>query len=114
MDHVELGGRVLACEGKDRELATRVILEEVRDVEDTVMKDHPAVGLVVVARNLVQAELGRRRRRRRGSTTAVATGRGLSAAGLVSSRELHEGGGHSLAHHVLRCVLASNATEDDA
>ena len=59
VDHVELGGRVLACEGKDGELTARVVLEEVRDVEDTVVQDHPAIGLVVVGRNLRQTSIGR-------------------------------------------------------
>ena len=59
MDHVELCGRVLAGEGNDRELTARMILEEVRDVEDTVVQDHPAIGLVVVGRNLRQTSIGR-------------------------------------------------------
>jgi hypothetical protein len=48
MDHVEFGGGILAREGDDREHTTRVILEEVGDVEDPVVKDNPAVFLVVV------------------------------------------------------------------
>ena len=52
MDHVELGGGVLAREGEDRELAARMVLEEVRDVEHAVVEHDPAVGLGAVARNL--------------------------------------------------------------
>ena len=48
MDHVEFGGGILAREGDDREHTTRVILEEVGDVKDPVVKDNPAVFLVVV------------------------------------------------------------------
>mmetsp|Transcript_54684 Transcript_54684/g.171694 ORF Transcript_54684/g.171694 Transcript_54684/m.171694 type:complete len:633 (+) Transcript_54684:173-2071(+) len=43
VDHVELRGGILACEGQDGKLAARVLREEAGDVQDLIPQDYPAI-----------------------------------------------------------------------
>ena len=52
VDHVELGCSVLATESQDRQLAARMQGQEVGNIQDTSIQDHPHITFLVVLRNL--------------------------------------------------------------
>ena len=52
VDHAEIGCRVLATESQDRPLAARMQGQEVGNIQDTSIQDHPHITILVVFRNL--------------------------------------------------------------
>jgi len=130
VDHVELLSRIPAREGQDRELAARVIREELGDVEHLAVDDHPTIGLGSVLGDLLQGiattttTAHNCRTSLSASTTrlvhAVLIGASRELGALHSSSETsaREIGQRDVLHvctqDVLGAMLAGNTSEDDA
>jgi hypothetical protein len=58
VNHVELPGSILARKSQDGQLAARVVLEKVRDIENLASDNDPAVGLAGVLGHLIHGVPG--------------------------------------------------------
>mmetsp|Transcript_21924 Transcript_21924/g.59890 ORF Transcript_21924/g.59890 Transcript_21924/m.59890 type:complete len:226 (+) Transcript_21924:439-1116(+) len=130
VDHVELRSGVLASEGQDGKLTTRVLGEEAGDIQHVAVQDNPAVFLRVVLRHVLQLVAAGLLLLRR-----CCPGRSLACAALVHTvlvRATSEAGArhsasqastgqfgkgrllHVGAQHELAACLPCNAAKDHA